>query len=690
MAIPFYEQYAVERQLNYRYQWLTFVFIVLILLTHGILFHWLPRLLRSKRSPQNLNHKPYFKFLKFWESWVTCFSIRVPWKSTPIFFQPSLVLLGLAYITVLAVFCYRDTLQLDYLPQYYIIGKRVSKVAMGMLPILLIALAKNDLITSITGLQHDRVVFLHVWLGRTLWTMITIHLTISVVYWTDMTATIMIFIPPQIFGMISYGCLSVLTFGSNKWLRKYAYEVFLVSHRIFAFIMLLLAFFHNGGNKAIVIISVHVLVADRVISRIFGIVHKYKSPTKGLSDFEIIDDETILITIPIRKTELTVQAWYTTFLPKFQYWKAGQHVYLTVGKISAFQQHPFTICSLPESKDMKFLVRTQKGFTKKLMITLKELKLAQEEGVVITEKPGLIKRAVGKVAKFVSAIIRLQKNSKSGDFAATIESSSDSSLSPDLEKDLNIVQLKATFHGPYGSKHQDFLTFDTCLFMAAGSGASYTLPVALDLLNTIEKRNLVEDYFCRPAYSRVHIVWTIKKEDNIRWYKHLLEPIMKHVNEGRAVVSIYITQDQINEKAQGISNDSGVMLSADEGFSRIQSSMKGSHNESSGYKNSTIEEITTEVYQEGSNSDLVLESSRTSTSLSSTYHYDLIQKHNGRPNLGEVIKTEADILSVKKIFRSLAVVSCGPKLFINTIKVECQQSRLRKDAPDVYCYTESF
>ncbi|KAG2730816.1 hypothetical protein G9P44_005965 [Scheffersomyces stipitis] len=55
----------------------------------------------------------------------------------------------------------------------------------------------------------------------------------------------------------------LLTFANIKIIRRYAFDFFMVQHRIFSFIMLLLAFFHNGGSKAMVILAVHLLVLDK-------------------------------------------------------------------------------------------------------------------------------------------------------------------------------------------------------------------------------------------------------------------------------------------------------------------------------------------------------------------------------------------------------------------------------------------
>lgn len=63
------------------------------------------------------------------------------------------------------------------------------------------------------------------------------------------------------------------------------------------------------------------------------------------------------------------------------------------------------------------------------------------------------------------------------------------------------VTIKAMFHGPYGARYQPLITFDTCLFFAAGSGGAFTFPVCLDLLNQIDRRDQEGDVLFRPKTS---------------------------------------------------------------------------------------------------------------------------------------------------------------------------------------------
>lgn len=631
-VIPLAAQYQVEKDRNSKYLWLAFTVAAGLLILHGILFYWIPRLLRSKRNSESLRYPLYFKFVKYWDILTSCVGFRFPYKRRRVYFQPSVAIIALLFLGIVTAFTFSEIDDLTYQPQMYIICKRISRLGIGTLPVMLGLLMKNDIVTSISGLQYDRLQVLHKWLGRYLFVTVTTHMALAFAYWLPVTV-IMLSIPPQIFGYISYGCLGILAFGLVKWMRTISYEVFLVLHRVAAFIMLLLAYFHSKGNRPFVLIAVHVLVADRLTLRAIGFVHSRKSPTKGKCEFQLLDDETVSVTIPVKDAGYTAQTWYTRMLPQVRNWKAGQHIYLTVSKVSRFQNHPFTISSLSESGEMKLVIRQQKGFTKQLMATMKKLELEDSEAALEEESP--------------------QSSGSSGTGI------------PSLKKQSYL--LKASFHGPYGSTYQPLFTFDTLLFFAAGSGASFVLPAALDLLRDLERRDAKEDFISRPEVNRVHIVLALQKAENVNWYRHILEPIAEHCVGGRAILDIFVTRE--NPQSEVEVRDEKFMI-RDELHKQKDISF-------------TINTVRTE-----NTSSLISEVH--STPLESKY--DLTPTHYGRPNLNAIITDEAASLFDTGLlhYKALAVVSCGPLEFTNTIKVECQRNRKLPNSPDIYCYSESF
>ncbi|KAK6455921.1 ferric reductase [Scheffersomyces xylosifermentans] len=613
-SIPFYEQFYVEKERNIRYQWLNYLFCVMVFIVHGVLFYWIPRFLRNRRSVNSMKFKPFFVFLDVWESLNRCFSIRVPFTKYVHYYQPSLLILFVMFIIVNTRFCYLETADIDYLPRLYVIGKRVGRVGLGNLPMVYLLVTKNDLVSSITGLQHDRIVHLHQWFARLVFVMITIHMALCIQYWLSIDFLVMLNIPPQIFGFIAYACLFLLTFANVKIIRRWAFDFFMVQHRIFSFIMLLLAFFHNGGSKAMVVLAVHQLVLDKIASRIFGIIHTRKSPTKGISEFEILDDETYRVTLTIKKSSMDPKTWYNTLLPKYGTWKAGQHIYLTVGKVSRFQMHPFTIYSLAETGKIKLVIRKKNGFTKKLM---------------------------NKIAK-----MKEEQLTPSTDDSDNDDHTADSLSIHEGPKDLNIVKLKATFQGPYGGKYHTLTTFDSVAFFAAGSGASFTFPVCLDLMQTIEEKEINRDYLYRPKDPYIRFYWAIKKSDNITWYNDILKKLLPYVDSGKLMIDIYVTQE-------------------DDGDIDVQ-------------------DILHKVSEKNPTENSIAQSSK--------YHVGPVITCGERPNLGDIVAHHVNYLKVAEdhFYKALALLSCGPHSFNNMIKIESQKHRWTKDSPSIYYYDEAF
>lgn len=600
MAISYDQIYFVEKQRNNKYEWLMFVVAILVLIGHGIFFHWLPGFLRSRRSA-SLKFSPYFKFLSLWDRATGCCCLNTRWGKW--YFQPSILLLGVCYIGLAVAFCFLETEDIDYEPHYYIIGKRIGRVAVGNLIPLFLCIMKSDLVAAVSGLQHDRVTFLHKWLGRLMWVLLTAHMIICLYYWLSMNFLIMIEIPPQIFGMISYACMFFLTWGSLRFIRSWAFDFFLAQHRVFNFIMLLLAFFHNHANRAVVLIAVHSLVVDKIVGRVITFIHKRFSPTRGMSDFEILDDDTLLVTYPMKVTE---QPWWTTFLPKVYTWKPGQHVYLNVWKVSKFQYHPFTISSLPESGNIVLVIRKQNGFTKKLFKKLQQIKEEDPEGT---------------------------------------------------------LQLKASIAGPAGGKHQPLISFDTSLFLSAGAGASYTLPLVLDLVQEIKHRNSIEDFLHRPQNVSIRFVWVVRKKSNILWYKHILRELLPYIKDGTIAFEVYVTQESSEQIDNG--NSSIENTSSDGLMDGLDSSCK---------KSESIDVFDKWTSEESSVSLL------DDCSIQFSYR---------RPDLAYIIEEEALKLTDKEL-KALSVSSCGPQLFVNLIKHECIKNKRPRYAPDIYCHSEVF
>jgi len=665
MAVPFDQQFFVERERNDKYEWLIFILTLIILGIHGLLFHWIPRYFRLKRQSAGLTHHKYFAFVKQWESFTSCKHFTL--FKHRFYYQPSLVLFCVVFVGVNVGLCFAEIRDLDYQGFLYAISKRISRIGIGNLPILLFSVMKHDVLTQLSGFQFDRLEFLHKWLSRWMWAMITVHLSLACYYWLTNNFLIMIIIPPQIFGFMAYGSLFLLTWTSMKFIRQWCYEFWLVQHRVFAFIMLFMSFIHNSGNRAAVLVSVHGLVIDRVLSKVLAHIHKHYSPTKCRSTFRILDSGTVEVTVPVREEGYVANKWYNKVLG-YKDWKAGQHVYLNVPKIKWLEYHPFTIASLASSNEMKLLIRVQKGFTRKLMRHLADIDHDEHED--------------------------------------------------------DLVSIKTMFHGPYGAVHQPFISFDHCVFFGAGSGAAFTFPVCLDLLQQIQAKDEMQDFLFRPVAPKIRFVWAIKHLKNIIWFKHIFDQLTIYSASNKLIIDIYVTQE--NGAGQSGGGSSGSSCNSIEEC-QIESEPKLEQSSTSDAGSFELTSIglnlkllnKNQIYGEDNKNQYVdkdqtvITTSTTLTNAGESSHsqnkrksdtveveYDLTTKSSiynvyyGRPDIGAIIQSHTHELSHQMTnsssYKSLAVASCGPPYFTNLIKEQCQVARRKNGSPDVYCYTESF
>lgn len=656
MAIGFADQYFVERDRGYMFQYLSMLITILLPVIHGALFHWIPWRLRHRRDRASLKNQRYFTFVKYFDSLTRVYGIQFfNWK---FYVQPSLLLIMAFHIVIHVVFAFLQTKDLNYLPRFYIVAKRFGRLAISNIPSLMIFVAHNNFIAAVSGLSLDKAVFFHKWLGRWMFIECTIHMGLSLQYWLSLGFYIMIQIPPQIFGFIAYSALGMLTFASFKFIRNFAFDFFLAQHKFFSFIMLLLGLFHNGANRLTVILGVHLLVLDRVVLRIMGFIHKRKSPTKGVTDFEILDETTIRVSIPIAINNVDNRKWWRTIVPRYGNWRAGQHIYLTVPKVSFFQAHPFTIASLQDSGKMVVVMKVLKGFTRNLNKRL--IKMSNEAGELYGDLSKITEISNDSFTKPETNDKFYESDSKSIKIETEYEVKSTTPSEKEIRELLTmfpsreILTLKSGIVGPMGGNYQPLTKFESVLFFSAGTGASFTLPVALDLLKENRERDLAEDFLYRPELTKITIVMSMKKFKNLEWYDHLWEEFIPFMISGKLHLILHITQE--------ISDAADVASEID--------CQERQYKE----KNSSTSE----------NESIYLTSS---SSIADQTGFSIV---HGRPIVHDYITKAIQEQSSMSYRKAFACLGCGPHAFNGDIKNSCEKNKWETGAPLVYCYTESF
>lgn len=698
-------QKVLEADRNTKYQWESCIFSLVIFVINGILFFWIPRNLRQKRYTKSNRFKPYFVWLSIWNTINSSWSIKV--FSKRYFFKPTILILFLFYILLNGKLCYHNTDDIVYIPRIFVVAKRCARIGIAQIPAIFLLVTKGDFITGITGLTYERTTFLHVWFSFMMFVVVTFHVGVVCYYWASpVYQDLHPKYPKNAYGILAYVTFVFLALGNIKLIRKLSFDLSMVHHRAQSFIMLLMAFFHNNHAKAMVIIGVHLLVLDKVIGRIYGIVHGIKSPTKGWSEFEMLDEETMKVSIPIKVNhKFNPNSWFGLIKFKYGNWKAGSHIYFNVRKIDFFQHHPFCISSLPDSGKMVLIIRKRNGFTKKMFEKVKDLQQKQNNGTE-TESDYIPKYRM----KYNQLKNKYFKKNKAA--TNTAEEEQQTKL-PDYRKivDPNIVILKTAFRGPSGAKCQPLITFDSVAFFAQELGATFILPIALDLLQTAEKKEVMKDYLGRPPHPVLNIFWTVKTKKHIFWLSHILDKMLKYIRDGRLTISVFVLENDVEMNTIEIIDENPFTLAAASVPTlRLELTLTLALTLAPPpppplVTTPSTKKVTTQVEQ--------LELKKTNSSNLSEEEDEQEGKGKGKGKEREDVKPDYSLLNInykpldsdealqshmasvkysdENHFRSMAVVCCGEEhTFGKTVEYNLQHYRWIKHAPNMYFYNESF
>ncbi|KAI1205202.1 putative FRE ferric reductase-like transmembrane component [Annulohypoxylon truncatum] len=239
------------------------------------------------------------------------------------------------------------------------IATRTGWMALACLPFMIILPTKANMIASLTGVSHERLIVFHNWVGWAMFALALVHTfpfivfhiwkgdmvnqwDTSVVYWTGVVA------------IIAQAYLQVF---SLRFIRDRFYEFFKATHYIAAIVFVVFFFIHCDFRLS----SWDYFIATGVLYTLSFLYPQIRTYFEfGLShraSFTMVSDLTLKVTIPIDTA-----------------WRPGQHMFLRFVHMGlhAFTAHPFTICSLPVTRDSKgnskltFYVHPRSGLTARL------------------------------------------------------------------------------------------------------------------------------------------------------------------------------------------------------------------------------------------------------------------------------------------------------------------------------------
>ncbi|OAA77624.1 ferric reductase [Akanthomyces lecanii RCEF 1005] len=304
---------------------------------------------------------------------------------------------------------------------------RSGMISVALTPWIIATSMKANLLTLVIGIGPERLNVLHRWLGYLCLFLALVHMIPFYIQpvWKDNGMSVFYKLFPDGSGMI-YGtgiaCIVPLIWlcvASLPWIRRIAYETFVILHIPAGILYTALLFWHTKNF----LMSWSYLYATLAIWFVCYIMRFFRlNWVRPWRLSFMVGDEAAVTLMAENCVKVTI--------PTQMRWRPGQYVYLRMPAISVFENHPFTISSLcsedfpseygEDYRDCVLVFRPYGGFTKKVLDT------AMQNGPFHT--------------------------------------------------------YRAFLDGPYGGMRRDLAAFDTCILIAGGSGITSLMSQLLNLI----------------------------------------------------------------------------------------------------------------------------------------------------------------------------------------------------------------
>jgi predicted ferric reductase len=422
------------------------------------------------------------------------------WKLSLHFPPLGRVILLLSNLTVVLILCFYKLDPSDQW-QWENIGYRTGFIGLAQLPLIFLLAGKKNIIGALTGFSYERLNCLHRWTARTLWLTITIHMMFWFRDWARYDYIIVKLTTDPITkrGFAAWCILTFIVLTSFPAVRKWNYELFVLTHLVTFAGFTAAVWLHVPNEvKYWVWIPIGIFAFDRLMRARRLIWSNIRFPRRG--QLLRIGNSAILTPLPGNVTRITISNPLVT-------WSPGQHVFLSCHSVAPLQSHPFTIASIPSDKKLEFIVRAERGGTKRLL----DFASKQHTLPLSTAIAGPSTRQV-----FIE--------------------------------------------GPYG-KMRPLRQFDTLVFFAGSTGATFTMPLLRDVVHNWQMGRTFrwQRQEGPSVVRRIRFIWVIKARDRMCWFSEQLDEVVRTVNaleplhDGsrlKVEISIYITRDESFTKDQ--------------------------------------------------------------------------------------------------------------------------------------------
>ncbi|KAF7433701.1 hypothetical protein PC9H_005664 [Pleurotus ostreatus] len=341
---------------------------------------------------------------------------------------------------------------------------RAGFMALAQLPIVFLFGTKNSVLSLLLGPGngYERLNFIHRWSGRGMFFAALAHGSLWIrnrVRW----GRGVVGSPKAITGLAALILLCVIVLTSLPIFRRLLYRFFIVTH-IVAYVAFAITIFHHTSFAGLWLYPPMLLYAADMLLRFF----KYRVKDAQLI---AIDDQMTLIRVPDCDAG----------------WEAGQHVQLRVFFRNRFMEsHPLSIVTAPPSTSC-----------------------ISNEGIVLAV------RACGDWSKALNEYANSDAQ-QSHVSALTLKAESE------LATGFPEVPIRVMLDGPYGGCSINLGRYENVLFLAGGSGATFTISLLDDLVARCAKLRRPGD----EKTNRIEFVWCIRSFDAMEWFAPLLATIV--------------------------------------------------------------------------------------------------------------------------------------------------------------------
>ncbi|KAI1142538.1 ferric reductase NAD binding domain-containing protein [Hypoxylon sp. FL0543] len=230
------------------------------------------------------------------------------------------------------------------------------------------------------------------------------------------------------------------------------------------------------------------------------------------------------------------------------------------------------------------------------------------------------------------------------------------------------ASLKVSVEGPYGTM-PDPMNFDKVVFVAGGSGATFTFGLAADMLQRMPEN----------SRQRIDFIWAVRKHENLTWFTQHLDNLRTHIHAPRIALKVHLTrlsQSPLNRDSSLERPSASDSSTTDLGPSALE---KGpDYIAVSGPASSAATRYETDREDKDNMQDLDIPSAS-----SSMTDLPVIV---GRPDTEAEIK--AAVRSMRKHQRVL-IAACGPDRLTDTVR-NVAATCISVDGPAVEVHCEQF